>query len=75
MSIVSFQAQELLNRVQAINAPLEVALRDGHEDADGDEPAEPVDRDVVEIANRRLRVLAADIASGLYDAERPDDGR
>lgn len=70
MSKVSTQNQELLNRVQAINAPLEVALRDGYNDADGDEPAEPVARDVVEIALRRLRVLAADIASGLYDPER-----
>lgn len=64
------QSQELLNRVQAIAAPLEVALRDGCNDHDGDEPAEPIARDLVEIAMRRLRVLAADIASGLYDAER-----
>jgi hypothetical protein len=72
---LSGQQQGLLRRVKAIYAPLAAALRDGYNDADGDEPAEPVARDVVDIALRRMRVLADDIKSGLYDAERPNDAR
>jgi hypothetical protein len=75
MSKVSTQSQELLNRVIAIGAPLEAAGRAGRDDDDGHKPAEPIDREIVMTASRRLRVLADDIKSGLYDAERPNDGR
>lgn len=74
MSKFVTQQQELLSRVKAIGAPLEAALSEGRHDDDGDEPAPPIDRDIVAAAYRRLKALADDIAARLYDAEGTPNG-
>ena len=74
MSKISVHQHELLSRVKAICAPLEGALSQARHDDDGDEPAPPIDRDIVATAYRRLRALADDIASGLYDPEGTKNG-
>jgi hypothetical protein len=72
MSKIENLQQDLLARVQAIGAPLASALRDGRNDDDGDEPATPVDREIVAVAMRRLLALCVDIEEGLYRAETGD---